>query len=318
MKYVIGIDGGGTKTQAVLLDRSGRELGRGRAGGANPTTVGREGTAAAMRHAIQTALMVAAGAADTPPTLEDVAGVGAGMAGITRSQTWLDQMLSDALPGAAVLSHHDAAIALVGALGRRCGIVAIGGTGSTIYAVNDDGQDALVDGWGYMLGDESSGYAIGQEAVRVFLRVLDGRLAPCPLSEAVQAELGLAHRDAVLDWCYKRIAAGDARGYVSEAASLARVVMQLADAGDAMAQAIIDRAAAALVMAVTGAWRRLDLGKCEVGLVGGALRWDGALARSAVAQLREALPDVTPVQPRSDPATGAAWMAMERLGWRQL
>ncbi|MBN1285899.1 MAG: hypothetical protein JXB47_10915 [Anaerolineae bacterium] len=318
MKYVIGIDGGGTKTQAVLLDPTGRELGRGRGGAANPNTVGREATAAAMRQAVQTALMTASKAAGPSPRLEEIAGVGVGMAGVTGAQTWLAETLSQVLPGAVVISTHDAEIALIGALGVQHGIVAIAGTGSAIYGRSAAGDSALADAWGYLLGDEASGFAIGRAAVQVFLHVLDGRAAPCALAEAVGAQLKLSTREAIVAWAYPRDKSGGLRANVPGIAGLAAVVMEQAASGDTTAQAIIDAAADALVLSIGAVRRRLSLGRCEVGLAGGVLRSGGPMAEAATIKLAARLPGVTPVAPRSDAATGAAWLAMAALGWREL
>ncbi len=317
-KYVIGIDGGGTKTQAVLLDDTGRELSRGRSSGANPNTVGRAAAAKAINDAIQAALSRASAVSGTTPTLGSIAGVGIGTAGASGAQAWLNQTLADAVPGAVTVSGHDAEIALVGALGVRRGIVAIAGTGSTVYGMNDAGDEALVDGWGYLLGDSGSGFAIGQAALRVFLYVRDGRAAPGTLSAAVQQHLGLDTRDEIIAWAYGGASGGDPRAHVSEVAKLARVVMELAGQSDPDAQAIIDKTAGELVLSIKAAWQRLKLGKCAVGLAGGVLGWGGPMARAVSAQLATSLPDVTPTKPRSDAATGAAWLAMHALGWRRI
>ena len=74
------------------------------------------------------------------------------------------------LPAAQIALSSDVEIALVGALGQRLGIVVLAGTGSAAYGVNRAGDALLVGGWGYLLGDEGSGYWIGAEALRLLAR----------------------------------------------------------------------------------------------------------------------------------------------------
>ena len=306
---VIGIDGGGTKTQAVLLDREGREIGRGRAGGSNPNSAGPDAAAAALREVVWAALR-----APTPPVaLDQVAAIGVGVAGTVAWQGWLHDTLSQAAPGVRVVAgKHDAEIALIGGLGKQRGIVVIAGTGSTAYGMNDAGEEAFVGGWGYMLGDEGSGFIIGRAAMRRFLYAVDGRAQPCPLSEAVAAYVGATTFQEIAAWAY------GGGPQVRKVADLAPLVMQLAAQGDPDARAIIDEAADELALHVRAISTRLAMPRCEVALVGGALRWEGELARTVVRRLARDLPGVTPVAPRADAATGAAWLAMRALGWRTL
>ncbi len=312
MQYVIGVDGGGTKTQAVLLDPEGRMLGRGFGGAANPSTAGLEAAGAALCCAVRESLHEAARLVNPLPSVQDVAAIGLGVAGATDQQDWLRAVAAQIAPGAlAVLARHDAEIALVGALGGLRGIVLIAGTGSVAYGVNAAGESALVGGWGFMLDDEGSGFAIGRAALRAYLRVCDGRAAPSPLSETLAARLGTADHGEIVAWAYRE------KPQVRKVADLAPLVMELAAQDDAAARTIIDQAADELVDLVRGAWKRLDLGCCEVGLVGGALRWEGELAGAVVEKLGRLLPDVTPTPPRADSATGAAWLAMRALGWRK-
>lgn len=318
MQYVIGIDGGGTKTQAVLLDREGRELGRGHGGAANPNTVGRDGTATAMRQAVQTALMTASKTTGFPLRLEEIAGIGIGLAGIMGTQAWLERTVVQMLPGTVAVSTHDAEIALVGALGSRRGIVAIAGTGSAIYGRNAAAQSTLVDAWGYLIGDEASGFAIGRAAMQVFLHVYDGRAEPCPLSEAIAGHLNMTTREAIVAWAYSRSESGGFQANVPGVARLAEIVLALAVEGDEIARQIVEDAADALLLSIKAVWCTLSLGRCEVGLAGGVLRSGNPMVKAVRARLAEQLPDVTPVMPRSDPATGAAWLVMHEMGWHEL
>ncbi len=126
------------------------------------------------------------------------------------------------LPAAQVALSSDVEIALVGALGRRLGIVVLAGTGSAAYGVNRAGESLLVGGWGYLLGDEGSGYWIGSEALRLLARAADQRPAsPAMKSESIlpariMAALDLATPKAVVKWLY--------HGSGSRVAEVARLV----------------------------------------------------------------------------------------------
>ena len=166
--YVLGIDAGGTKTVCYLADAQGTIVGEGRGGGANLQAHG-ELEVEKVLHAV---IEEAVGDRAVLP-----AAVCLGVAGIDRAED--DRIVRGIMRRfgfrVRTLVVNDALVALVAGVGDEPGVVLIAGTGSIAYGVNQDGFAARAGGWGYMLGDEGSGYWVGRKALAAVVRAADGR-----------------------------------------------------------------------------------------------------------------------------------------------
>jgi glucosamine kinase len=248
MPRVLGLDIGGSKTHAILAgnavnenaDDGGQPASECTVGSANITSVGEPAASAALdglarrlgvgnpdSHGIHTVCAGAAGA-DTP-----------------ESRDRLAALLSRRFPGARIHVVHDTRIILA-AEGLDTGTVLISGTGSAAWARSADGREAGAGGWGYLLGDEGSGYAITRSAVRNALAEHDSGRPAGQLSASILEQTGAAEPPALLDLFYRN----PERRYW---ASLAGAVFDLAALGDESANAIAEDSAqqlAALAVAV--------------------------------------------------------------------
>jgi glucosamine kinase len=129
----------------------------------------------------------------------------------------------------------DAEAAVHDAFGTGPGVLLIAGTGSIAWGRTRKGIPLRVGGWGTILGDEGSGYAVGLAGLRAVVRAADGREAPTTLSNAVINAVGVAAMENLIPW-----AAGADK---SEIAALAPVVLREAVSGDVCAAAIAEEAA---------------------------------------------------------------------------
>ncbi len=164
--FFAGIDGGQSSTVAVIGDERGHILARGRAGPADE--VGEGAGSTRLRDALRGALDDARRRAGLPDSSE-FAGIVAGVSGY-------DGRVYGAvpeLPGARVLMLHDAPIAHAGALAGRPGVVAIAGTGSVVYARDENGAERTLGGWGFLFGDEGSAFRIARDALSAMMRAQD-------------------------------------------------------------------------------------------------------------------------------------------------
>ncbi|HEX8424246.1 MAG TPA: BadF/BadG/BcrA/BcrD ATPase family protein, partial [Pyrinomonadaceae bacterium] len=176
---VLGVDGGGTKTQAIITDEDGHTLGEGRAGPSNPLRVGVSNAAAAVREAVDRAC-AAAGVRRT-----DIASAEVGLAGVRRAD--LKERMTDALRLLGINSIEvvtDADIALYGATNGKPGLVLIAGTGSICCGKNARRKHVCAGGWGPLAGDEGSGSWIARRALQAVAQATDGRAAATSLDEA--------------------------------------------------------------------------------------------------------------------------------------
>ena len=303
--YVIGVDGGGSKTVAVVLDEQGQVAGRGQGGSANHHHVGLPGMRAALTQAIQAALQsVGIG-------LDQVRAMTWALAGVDRPEerrSLLD-LAAELAPGTTVQIENDALAALVGGVGTRRGVVLIAGTGMIVYG--EDGQEgkARAGGWGYLL-ELGGGYSLGRAALRAITLAHDGCRLPTRLACRVLAALNLAQPTDIVAWLY----APDRQ--VAEIAALAPVVLAEAEAGDVVALDITAQAADALAEAVEAVARRLELDINQFPLVlAGSLLTGNLLYRELVTQaVRGRVPFAQPMLPYADAAVGAAWLARVTLG----
>ncbi|MFC7846916.1 N-acetylglucosamine kinase [Arthrobacter sp. NPDC057388] len=248
---VLGLDIGGSKTHAMLADAGTdavvkddggttvpRQPAECTVGSANIASVGEHEAAAALddlatrlgigdpaAHGIHTVFAGAAGA-DTPAARERLA-----------------SLLAGRFPGARIHVDHDTRIILA-AGGLTAGTVLISGTGSAAWAKAGDGREARAGGWGYLLGDEGSGYAVARSAVRNALEESDQGLRAGPLTARLLAETGTMEPAGLLDLFYRM---PERRFW----AGLAGTVFALAVTDSASAAIVEDAAGHLATLAVT-------------------------------------------------------------------
>ena len=228
--YLIGVDGGGSGTRALVHGVRGEAVGTGRAG---PSALQQgipqawDNVLAAIRHAFE-----AGGIA--PPPWQRCALV-AGLSGVSHAP-WRDDFLSRN-PGFGVLdAETDSFTMLMGAHGGQPGAILIAGTGSIAESLRADGSRATVGGWGFRVDDEGSGGWLGLQAVRHGLAAFDGRVNASALARRVWMHCG-DEREALQEWC------GSAGQF--EFAQLARAVFEC-EASDPAAARLLEQATAAL------------------------------------------------------------------------
>ncbi|TNM39459.1 ATPase [Nocardioides albidus] len=232
--HVIGIDIGGSKTHAVsyLSTASGPTLVEAYAASANIASVGED----------EAELQIAAVLADLADLghggVADVVCAGAAGADSAAAEQRLRALLGRRTGGARVEVVHDAHLILAAA-GASEGIAVISGTGSVAWGRLPDGRTARAGGWGYLLGDEGSGYGITRDAVRHALRRADLGAGVDPLTAALLEACGDPDPHALLDHFYRR---AERRYWAGRAG----VVFEVARTGDPAATAILEDAAASL------------------------------------------------------------------------
>ena len=309
--FVIGVDGGGSKTAVAVLDQSGQVLGRGLSGSTNFHNVGLE------RARDNLSLAMQAAAQQAGFDLRQAAAVTWALAGADRpTERRLFADLGTAiLPDTPLQIENDAVAALVGGLGSRQGLVLIAGTGMIAYGENAAGDRARAGGWGPLL-DHGSAYALTQEAMREVCRFEDighedmGR-PPYGLAERLLPALGLNQVTDIVGWVYAP------ERQVADIARLAPLVLTAAEGGDLAAIDVAARGADALAQAVDTVARRLGLWSLPFPLVlAGGLLEQNAFYQQLVSQaIRTQVPNAQLVRPRADAAVGAALLALEMLGY---
>lgn len=317
MNYYLGLDGGGTKTEACLLDLDSlRELGRAVAGtinvnGADPETV-RKNLAA-----------VLADAGRIVP-LRDLSGICIGTAGVSNPQeaeTLRDALTSFGIAAGLVRITGDQEIALEGAFSGRDGILLISGTGS-ICVGKRSGRLVRSGGRGYLFDDPGSGYAIGREMLAAAVRFGDGRSDDAIPGELVRKKLSALLGEklpAVTDEAFTRCLITYTYDRSLGKAGIAQFGALLDEAvaeGSPTARRIAKQAAEELLSLLRAVRGRLADDTAEENVLPAALLGSvlvkGEAVRACLLRKMEEVPDVRITAPEHDAAYGAALLAAHR------
>ncbi len=271
--YYLGVDGGGSKTLAIVVNAQGHECGRGRAGSANYAAVGLERAI----HNIHDAVMQATSEVSCSLPL---AKAWLGLAGIDRPSdvALLSSQLRDL--AAFVTVTNDAEL-LLSMLGKDAGLVLIVGTGSIALARAQDGTITRVGGWGHILGDEGSGYDIGRRGLQAVVRAADGRGKATLLLDLILQRWQLRTVEDLIDTVYTV----DNKARIAQVAAY---VTEAAQQGDVVALEIVEQAAdelALLVQTITPPMSQLP-----IVLGGGLLLHDALLREHVLYRIQQKLP----------------------------
>lgn len=291
--FVAGIDGGGTSTKVELRSEDNRLIGRKKFGPFNMNSIGENG----FRTLLQTVFADCGG-------MQDCGSLCVGAAGISniKVRSILEEELQRAGFAGKLLLVGDQEIALRGAM-EGPGIALISGTGSIAFGKNAAGETARSGGYGHLIDDEGSGYALGRDALSAVVRALDGRGEETALVEAVFDTLKIGNLQELVAFTY---------GKDTDKSKIARIsllAIRCAQEGDNVAEAILQRGAKELAVLVEAVQKKLQLPGCKIALLGGLIQEDNAYRRCVAGQL-QALG--IPVVPAQDALWGAAQMAFEQ------
>lgn len=300
MRHVLGIDAGGTRTRALLADESGRVVASAREGGANLKTAGELEVEKVLHRVIETCEAEAGARADA---------IALGIAGADRPEdrATLSAILRRIGFTRRVVITNDAQIAFVAGSAGGIGLALVCGTGSIAWGRNRAGRIARAGGWGWHLGDEGSGFWIGERAIRAVLRAEDGRGQPTALEQSLLEHFGISRLEEIVHRAY-------GRDYPRHEVAMFSVrVGEAAAAGDSIAQAILAAAADEVVLAARTVADRLNLEESpyDVVLSGGTFRAMPRLERAVASALQTPNARVRTLE--EEPAVGAVKLALEEL-----
>jgi N-acetylglucosamine kinase-like BadF-type ATPase len=293
----LGIDGGGTKTSCLIGDENS-VLGVGISGGSNVVRVGERQA----RESLGAAIREACAAADISP--ERIEKTCVGIAGGARPEiaAIVRRLLSEFISGEIEVA-GDMVIAMEAAFGGGPGVIVIAGTGSIAYGRNSKGETARAGGWGFAISDEGSGHWIGRSAVAACMRAYDEAHVEgtSPLLESIMKLSGVSTREQLVLKANKSL----------DFAALMPAVLSAADAGYALAQAVLTQAGTELATLAGIVIGRLfnDAAPVPVAVSGGVF-CNSALVRKVFERgVRGAYPQASPGTTVSDPAMGALALA---------
>jgi N-acetylglucosamine kinase-like BadF-type ATPase len=299
-RYVLGVDGGATKTLAAVLDLERSALHLGHAGPSNEDAVGPRLAVKALLDASHEALAAASIAeADLAAAVLAVAGTDTdSIAGHLREMS----------PGQWILV-NDVVSAWATATAARPGVGVISGTGSNVFGVGSDGRSWRAGGWGHLLGDEGSGYWLGAESVKAALHDRDASGPETALSEASLRFFGAPSLEILAASVYTTpLTKGEVAAFAVETA-------RLAAAGDPVARDLYARAATELAAQVRAVIEHTGLsGSFSVGLIGSAFKAGPVFIEPLTRLVHEAAPQAEVAPVRMAPVGGSLLLALRACG----
>ena len=307
MAFVVGVDGGASKTVALIATEGGKVVGRGQSGSSNHQNVGSGSASEAIRAAVHQARVKA------HLTRKELAVGVVSLAGIdsNRDVVAARRFVRKANVASRTFFAHDSVSALYAATKGAPGIIVNSGTGSFAAGINSRGVYARVGGWGYLAGDEGSAYDIGRMALVLSFRMLDGREKTTGLQNVICKHFQVTSLEDAR--------AAIHRSKVEEIAGLSLTVSRLAPS-DGTCEQILKRAGFELGDLACAVARKLEMTEDVFPVVGtgGGFKSGHYLTRSFACRIREECPNAVTSILRIEPAHGALIVALRKLREQKL
>jgi glucosamine kinase len=311
-RYVLGIDGGATKTLAAVLDLESGSVHIGHGGPSNEDAVGAKAAVGALLGAADSALRSAGiGGEELTKAVIAVAGTNtdsiAGHVRAARTEAWI--VVNDVVGAWAT------------ATGGGPGVAVISGTGSNVFGVGPDGRAWRAGGWGHVLGDEGSGYWLGVQSIKAALRDREASGPPTALSDSAMEFFGAPSVEAAANLVYsKPLTKGEIAAFATETA-------RLAEGGDAVARELYERGARELGEQIAAVIRQAGLagdgaagdgeagaGEFPVGLIGSAFKAGPVFVEPLTRAIHACAPGASVAKVEMAPVGGSLVLAVGACG----
>ncbi|HXP35815.1 MAG TPA: N-acetylmuramic acid 6-phosphate etherase [Chthoniobacterales bacterium] len=294
---ILGVEGGGTKTSWVLVERAESEL-RVLDQGKRPPANFRLATPDQLRSMF----------GELPKEINR-AGIFLAGCGTEEDRQSLTRLCAEIWPQAKVVVGSDRDSGLAAALGHGDGIVVNAGSGSSITGRRDK-RIENAGGWGHILGDAGGGYFLSLQALRLILREYDLQRGEVQFTTKVLRALSLNNLDELVRWAQT--------ADKMEVAMLTPVVFEAAAGGDARVMEIIEEGARVLCEYTEAVATRLHVLAPKVVLLGGLFQRDSIYNHAFRRRLKKTLPDARVTNSERAPELGAAWLAAKMQSWPEI
>jgi N-acetylglucosamine kinase-like BadF-type ATPase len=308
MRYVLGVDGGSSKTHALVIDETGRVLGFGKAGAGNHQVHGLKNA----MYEVKTAVLEAFDASMVNPSNAELGYYC--LAGADLEEDY--SMLQTAVDGLGLTPHNviknDTLAALRAGLTKPWGVVVICGTGFNAAGLTPDGREFILPGLGAISGDWGGGGELSLEMIRLIMRAWDGRGKPTILTDMVLDVLGSPSIEDLLGKLYR-----EEIDYW-DIYTLVPMLFEAAEMGDEVSQELIIRMGEEAGITARAIIHRLGLKDDEVEVVlgGSVFKGKGTLLVDTITQdVLQDVPRACILLPHLEPVVGAAMLALEGAGF---
>jgi len=311
LDFVLGVDGGGTKTTVRISDSTGRLMIENESGPSNYKSVGTENAKININSAIL-------GAIRNIASSDEIIFKSAcfGLAGNDSYEDidiyhkiMFNSKIKNYLNPSKTIICNDTRIGLAAGSSSRNGIMIICGTGSNCFGINEKGEEAKANGWDYILGDEGSGYEIGIKALRALMRSYDGRGSGTLLLKTILEDLSIGSVLELIKWTYSSTFSKD------EIAAIARTVCRTAEMGDKVSIEILEGEAKEAFISIVTVANKLDLADKDFDLVfvGNVFKCEKYFKAVLMKKLKGKFPKINFKPLTKKPVEGAIKLALENL-----
>lgn len=307
MKYIFGIDGGGTKTECIVVNSENKVLLKHTGNPSNFLIIGLEKTSENLFKLIEECrlkLLI---------QYDDIEAIVLGTAGAGRKDDAenLREFFKEFLQKKGILFNNffvesDARVALEGAFPGKAGSILIAGTGSIVIGKDSMGNMYRAGGFGRVIGDEGSGYSLGRKALEYVSKELDGRGTATRITELLAEKYNIKTPEELISSVYKH----DSNFSISE---ISQLVLQAAEMSDPAAIKIIEDETDELILHIISISKKIDEKVLNISLAGGLLINDNIFSRILLEKIKARLLNVVIVKPEHSPAMGAVFLAKNLL-----
>ncbi|SCY36422.1 N-acetylglucosamine kinase [Alkaliphilus peptidifermentans] len=302
MRYFIGIDGGGTKTIAYLGNDMKEVISTAQVGATNYHSIGIDMVRERFKE------IFTYFEKEENVAMDRIEGLCFGGAGIdsAEDERVVRQQFADIGYKNYLSVVNDSVIALVAANGFKRGGIVISGTGSIAYGIDQWGKGHRVGGWGHLIDDYGSGYAIARDALRRVLEGYDGRKAQSKIWDEVKSKLNLSHPEELIQFIYSP----DTKKH--HIAEIAPEIIKLYGI-DEGATTIVEKAIDDLWEMTHSLAKRLNEDIFSLGLCGGLFENSKTIRRLFIEKVTEMLPGINVHLPYHKAVMGALILAVDSL-----
>jgi len=303
MGYFVAVDGGGSKTIAALFTEEGNLVAFSKAGPSNPQEVGFNRAAVEIFSAISELFIKA-----KVHSFSECKWYSIALAGVGREKDRLNflENISKILSSNKISVVSDLYASYISVFQNEVGIILTIGTGSAAISFNEKGEEIRSGGWGAGVDDEGSGYWIGQQALHALMQSYDGRLPKTQFYDSILSFLSISDATELIYWIK------DAKK--DKIASLAPVVISLAERRDPIAYRIIENAAIELTKMVWAVWKKLGAKDSVKIAITGSISQNMFFREMVFSKLRETGINFVVEEEFPHPLIGASMIAMKNIG----
>jgi len=303
MKYLIGIDGGGTKTKCIAANIEAKPLYETTSGPSNFLVYRLDKVSETIFNLLEDCIKnISCG-------FENLAYIVLGTAGAGRKDDVerLEEHFQDYAKSKQVLIKNfkvvsDARIALEGAFSGKPGSILISGTGSIMFGKDSKGEIHRVGGFGRLIGDEGSGYSIGRKGLANLSKFYDGRGKHTMLSKLVENHFGINNSEKLINAVYKNN---------FDIASIAQQVIYAAKKDDEVCKKIVDEETDELISHISAMKEKLNQEVMEVSFIGSIITNDNFFSQMLNKKIKERFNDVIVKEAEHQPVMGAVFISKE-------